>query len=111
MNKTNTIEVKVDLDDQNIPEQIQWKASAMQEEWTEAKAFVLALFDEKNKDTLRIDLWTKQMQMIEMDRFIYHILNSLSDTYVKSTNNTKLAGQIQEFARFFGQETQILKKS
>ena len=111
MKRTNNIELKIELDENNVPDKITWQASEAQPQWQNAKAFVLALFDEDKRDTLRIDLWTKDMQMIEMDRFVYHIINSLSDTYVKATNNHDLGNKIKSFAQFFGEETQILKKN
>jgi len=45
-----------------------------------------------------------------MDRFVYQALKSMGDTYHKATNNTKLANDIQRFAQYFGEETEIIKK-
>ncbi len=71
---------------------------------------LLALFDKDTKDTLKLDLWTKDFQTNEMDRLMYHTLRTLADTYYKATKNQTLANQMQQFAQFFGEETEILAK-
>ncbi|HNG90361.1 MAG TPA: gliding motility protein GldC, partial [Saprospiraceae bacterium] len=60
--------------------------------------------------TLRIDLWTKEMQVTEMDRFMYQILSSLSQTYLRATQNKALAEDMARFAHYFGQQTEIVPK-
>jgi gliding motility-associated protein GldC len=77
----------------------------------ECKAMLLSLFDKESKDTLKIDLWTTEMQVVEMDRFMYQTLRSLSDTYFKATQNKNLAVDMQRFVQYFGEETEILPKS
>jgi gliding motility-associated protein GldC len=74
----------------------------------ECKAMVVALFDKEHRDTLRIDLWTKEMQVMEMDRFMYQILRSLGDTYFRATQNKDLAEDLARFAQHFGEKTEIL---
>jgi gliding motility-associated protein GldC len=109
---TSEIKIKVGLDAEKVPVSIDWSASDMHPNGaTEAcKAMMIALFDDAHKDTLRIDLWTKDMQVIEMDRFMYRILQSLSETYLRATNNRNMAEQMAQFAHYFGQETEIIEK-
>jgi gliding motility-associated protein GldC len=104
------IQIDVALDDDKVPERITWKATDQVEAGTEAKAFLLAFFDKESRDTLKIDLWTKEMQVFEMDRFFYNTLKSLADTYFRATGNEKLAGAMQQFARYFGEEVEIVPK-
>jgi gliding motility-associated protein GldC len=108
---TSEIKITVGLDGEKVPVHIDWSASDMHPEGTteECKAMVIALFDEAHKDTLRIDLWTKDMQVVEMDRFMYRILQSLSETYLRATNNRNLAEQMAQFAHYFGKETEIIE--
>lgn len=109
---SSKIEIRVTLDNSQVPERLEWKADqGASPEWQEAKAFILGIFDEKSRDTLKIDLWTKNFQMIEMDRFMYHHIRSLADTYLKATNNKEIAEQMQQFAKYFGEKTQIIKAS
>ncbi len=109
---TSEIKIKVGLDAEKVPVRIDWSASDMHPEGVteECKAMMIALFDEAHKDTLRIDLWTKDMQVIEMDRFVYRVLQSLSETYLRATNNRQMAEHMAQFAHYFGQETEVVPK-
>jgi gliding motility-associated protein GldC len=86
-----------------------WGASERNEgKLDECKAMVVALFDKEHRDTLRIDLWTKEMQVQEMDRFMYQILRSLSKTYLDATKNKDLAEDMAKFAHHFGLKTAVI---
>lgn len=76
----------------------------------QCKAFLLSIYDEASKDTLKIDLWTTTMQVDEMDSLMFHTLRSLADTYYRATNNKNLAAAMQQFAQYFGEETQLISK-
>lgn len=107
MNKE--IKITVSLDDKNMPEKITWDATDNPKPKV-CKAMLLSLFDDENRDTLKIDLWTKEMQMVEMDRFMYQNLKALADTYFRATKNNELATQMRQFAQFFGEETKSIAK-
>jgi gliding motility-associated protein GldC len=103
------IRINVTLDSDKIPERITWSASDQgPDSESEAKAILLSLFDNQQKDTLKIDLWTKDMQVNEMDRFFYNTLKALADTYVRATGNEKLAGAMQQFAAYFGEQSEVI---
>ena len=72
------------------------------------KAMLLSVFDMDRKETLKIDLWTKDMQVQEMDRFVFQTLRGMTDTYAKATNNAALANQMAKFVEYFGQQTGII---
>lgn len=110
--KTSDITIRVGLDEHRMPVRIQWRASDMHPEGTleECKAMAVALFDKEHRDTLRIDLWTNELQILEMDRFMYQILRSLSQTYLKATQNKELAEDMAKFAQYFGEKTEVLPK-
>ena len=84
----STIAVDIELDDKKMPIGISMKDPSQS---VECKAMMLAFFDKKSKDTLRIDLWTKEMQVLEMDKFFFESLRSMADTYVKATRNKELS--------------------
>ena len=110
-NKKSQINIEVTLDDNQVPDQIHWSATDQKGSGpAEAKAILLALFDKEHLDTLKIDLWTKDMQVAEMDRFFYNTLKSMADTYMRATGNNQLAGAMQQFAVYFGGETEIIPK-
>ena len=110
-NKKSQIKIDVTLGENRIPEEISWSALDQNQIDQKAKAMLLALFDEENKETLKIDLWTKDMQVVEMDRFFYQTLRGLAETYFRATNNQKLAGAMQQFAQYFGEETEIISRA
>ena len=68
--KKSEIKFVITLDKENIPEKIEWIAEdSLSDSLSETKSISLSLWDEKKKNTLRIDLWTKEMQTDEMKRF------------------------------------------
>ncbi len=110
--KKSNINIEIGLDEERMPVDIKWNASDGPDGpgRKAAKAFLLSIFDKHSKDTLRIDLWTKEMQVIEMDRFMFQTLRALADTYFKATQNAKLAADMQRFVQYFGEETEIIPK-
>lgn len=74
----------------------------------ECKAFLLSLFDKEYKDTFKIDLWTQEMQVVEMDRFMFQTLRALAETYYRATKNEQLANAMMGFSDYFGEQTGIL---
>ncbi|MGE5355883.1 MAG: gliding motility protein GldC [Deltaproteobacteria bacterium] len=109
MNK-NRITIDIELDENRLPEIIKWNSDINSGDFKISKAFFLSIFDKAEKDTLEIDLWTKDMQVIEMDRFVFQTINSLSDMYFRATKNSNLANTMKNFAYFFGEETKIISK-
>ncbi|MBX2962697.1 MAG: gliding motility protein GldC [Cyclobacteriaceae bacterium] len=93
MRKT-TINFTVELDSNNIPDKILWDASDKPDAApTETKAISLALWDEQQKNTLRIDLWTKDMPVDEMKRFYIDCLGGLAQTILTSTGDEFLSSE------------------
>jgi gliding motility-associated protein GldC len=110
MAKTSSINIQVNLDDKNVPDRIKWNSSDGGNVDEESKGMLLALFDKKSLDTVKIDIWTKEMQVVEMDRFFFQTLKGLSDTYFKATNNSELASAMRQFVQYFGEQTEIIPK-
>ncbi len=105
------IRIEIGVDENNTPEQITWRAEGPEgPQENTSKAMLLSFFDEATKDTFKIDLWTKDMQVAEMDRFFFHSLKALGETYFKATRNEKLANAFQSFVHYFGEETKIIPK-
>lgn len=111
--KESKIEISVGLDESQVPVRIMWKAEDNPEsdQPLEAKGMLLSFFDKQSRDTLRIDLWTTDLQIMEMDRMIYHTLKGLSESYFKATGNNELASQMMQFAKYFGEKTEVLPPS
>jgi len=109
INKKSTIYLEIGLDEDSVPAQIKWKSDdKVGNDFVEAKAFLLSIFDKEHRDTLKIDLWTKEFQIEEMDRMMYYTLKGLADSYHKATNNKELANEMQKFIQYFGERTKIV---
>jgi gliding motility-associated protein GldC len=107
--KKSRIIIEIELDEKKVPENISWKAEDdADNDFRQSKAFILSLFDKESKDTLQMDLWTKEMQVIEMDRFVFQTLNSITDMYFRATRNTDLANNMKGFCNYFGEKTGII---
>jgi gliding motility-associated protein GldC len=108
--KSSSIHIRVGLDEQEYPAEIEWHSDENPSEKQLCKAMLLSLFDAENRETVKIDLWTSDMQVMEMDRFFFQTLRAMADTYHKATRNHKLATAMQQFVQYFGEETEILPK-
>jgi gliding motility-associated protein GldC len=107
--KTAQIIVNIDLNEENLPINIHWNASDAPTDGSKiCKAVSLAFFDRIEKDTLRMDLWTKDMQIDEMDKFFFQMLYTMADTYNNSTKNHELANEMKNFALHFGKTTKVI---
>lgn len=106
--KQTEIKLQIDLDENHVPEKIYWSADdAQQSEKQEAKAILLSLWDPKEKNTLKIDLWTKEMTIDEMKIFFHQTLLTMTDTLIKSTGEDKMAGDMRDFCEYFAEKMGI----
>src|SRR6187402_3519582 len=97
---TSTISINVELDNDKVPHQINWKASDSTIEQTQqARAMMLAFWDGTDKSALRIDLWTKEMMVDEMADFFYQTLITMADTYNRATQQQALVDDMKQFAK------------
>ncbi|MCO6485674.1 MAG: gliding motility protein GldC [Saprospiraceae bacterium] len=107
--RESQIRIDVGLNAAQLPVQIRWEADDQDTNGpVDCKAVLLSLFERESKETLRIDLWTQDMQIAEMDRLIFHTIRSLADTYLKASQHVDLAREFQAFAHYFGEKTGII---
>jgi len=98
----SNINIQVELDNEKMPETIEWNApDGGVEEPQKAKAILLGLWDGEEKSALRIDLWTKKMMVDEMNDFFYQTIHGMADTYLRATKNEALANELKTFAKDF----------
>ncbi|MFO7799269.1 gliding motility protein GldC [Rhodohalobacter sp.] len=106
--KNKKIEIEVELDEKNIPENIQWSATDLQGyDEANCRAMILALWDHQRKDTLRLDLWTKDMTVDEMKIFFHQTLVTMADTLEKSINDPRISGDMRDFCAYFAEKMEI----
>lgn len=90
--KKSTINFTVHLDTNNVPEKILWDATDKPEAGpSETKSISLALWDHQEKNTLRIDLWSKDMPVDEMKRFYVDCIGGLAQSMLSSTGDEVMA--------------------
>ena len=82
--KTTEIKFEIALDENNVPEKIVWNAKD-NGKTAEAKAMILSVWDKEERNTLRIDLWNKEMEVDEMKRFVHQTILTLADSFEKAT--------------------------
>ena len=98
----STITIKVKLDEEKIPQQIEWNATGTTTEHTQqAKGLMLAFWDGEEKTAMRIDLWTKEMMVDEMTDFFYQTLMTMADSYNRATQHQELVEEMKKFAHEF----------
>ncbi|MDA9663601.1 gliding motility protein GldC [bacterium] len=98
----------LDLDVNNIPKNIIMNSSDNQAKDVSLKSLMIAGWDEKTKETLRVDLWTKDMMIDEMYVMYHQTLISMANTLEKSTGHNKLADALKDYCAFFAEETKII---
>ncbi len=92
--KKSTINFTVHLDKQNVPEKIFWDATEKPDPGlTETKSISIALWDHKEKNTLRIDLWSKDMPVDEMKRFYIDCIGGIAQSILSSTGDETMANE------------------
>ena len=105
INKTADIHVRVERDAADDINSIRWSATdAPAPGPQDARAMILALWDADSRNSLRIDLWTKQMTVEDMNDFFFQTLLTMADTYRNATNNDELMSDIKHFAREFAEK-------
>lgn len=100
MTKKSAINFSIQMDENNIPEKIEWNAEGSDKDGDNStKSIMLALWDEEENNTLRIDLWTKEMMVDEMKKFTCQNIITMADSFERSTGETAVAEEIREFGK------------
>ncbi|OCB74497.1 gliding motility protein GldC [Flavobacterium crassostreae] len=112
MSDKNRSEIKflVELDTNRVPEKLLWSAKDGGVELEEAKAIMLSVWDSKAKESMRIDLWTKEMPVDEMKIFFHQTLVAMSDTFHRATGDEKMAATMKDFCDYFAEKLELTSK-
>ena len=113
MSNKNTSEIKflIELDENRVPEKLMWSAKDGGVELEEAKAIMLSIWDSKAKESMRIDLWTKDMPVDEMKIFFHQTLVAMSETFKRATDDEKMADTMKDFCDYFAEKLDLKKQS
>jgi len=109
MSESKIISLRVDLDDAQVPEKFAWRVEGIQEEWIEAKAFMLSVYEAASGDVMKMDLWAKEFFVEDMNRLVYFSMQSICDAYFRATSNAELSNEFRSFVEHFGRSTGLVK--
>jgi gliding motility-associated protein GldC len=109
--KTSLISIEVTVDENKVPEKIIWSAPDGGVENEMAQAMLLALWDGQNQETLRMDLWVKEMPVDQMKMFFHQTFLTMSDTYLRATQDEKMASTMKDFCDYFAEKINLKKDS
>ena len=76
---------------------ISWNATEKGDDQPEeTKSISISLWDHNQKNTMRIDLWTKDMPVDEMKRFYIDCLGGLAQSVLNSTGDEFMSQQMND---------------
>ncbi|SHG38172.1 protein involved in gliding motility GldC [Salegentibacter echinorum] len=107
--KKSDINIEVLTDENKVPEEITWSAEDGNVYKEDAKALMLSVWDSKAQETLRIDLWTKDMPVDEMKKFFHQTLVSMSNTFHRATQDEKMTATMKDFCDYFAEKLEITR--
>lgn len=94
--KKSEIKIIIELDDKQVPEKILWEATDGPSDRLQATdAISIAIWDHVQLNTMRMDLWTKEMPVLEMKRFFIEAIGGMADTLENATSDAKMAQMIR----------------
>jgi gliding motility-associated protein GldC len=102
------IKIKVALDVNHVPEKMSWSATDAGVENQDCKALLLSVWDSKEKNALRIDLWTKDMSIDDMKIFFHQSLMTMADTFEKATGEKNICEDLRDYCYHFAEKMKII---
>jgi gliding motility-associated protein GldC len=105
--KKSEINIEVITDENHVPEELYWTAEDGNVYKEEAKALMLSVWDSSTQETLRIDLWTKDMPVDEMKKFFHQTLVAMSNTFNRATQDEKMTATMQDFCDYFAEKMNL----
>lgn len=106
--RTSEIVLKVGLNENNLPLGIKWSSEDGNIKDSPAKALLLSIWDPKENNTMKIDLWTKEMSVEEMKQFFHQTLLTLADTFEKATGEKNISEDLRDYCLHFAEKMQIM---
>lgn len=113
MQRNTTITLSVSLDENQTPESMDWSAPDGGVKQQPMDAFFLSTWNKESQESARIDLWTKEMPVDQMQVFVHQTLVGIRESYLRATEDAQMAEAMQQFCDFFAAERQLkdVKKS
>lgn len=93
--RKSEIKLVVELDEQQVPEKIYWDADDNPNDVPqETKSISLSLWDHVAKNTMRIDLWSKDMPVDEMKRFYIDCIGGMAQSALTATGDEVISSKL-----------------
>lgn len=102
--KKSEINFKIELDNKNVPETIQWDATDKPGAMDHTKAISIGIWDDMEKNTMRLDLWTKDMPMHEMKMFYVDALGGMAQSILSATGDEQMSKSINDLCDTLGKQ-------
>jgi len=106
---TSEIKLSIELDENRVPEKLSFTAADGGVENQDSKAMMLSVWDADKQESLRIDLWTKDMPVDQMKIFFHQTLVSMSESYQRATQDEKMALTMKDFCDYFAEKLELKK--
>lgn len=106
--KTSEIKIQIGLNENNLPIQMKWSAQDGDMKDAPAKAMLLSLWDPTQNNTMKVDLWTKDMSVEEMKQFFHQTLLTLSETFERATGEHAICEDLRDYCYHFADKMNIL---
>ncbi len=101
------IEIQVKTDENKLPTDLLWKAEGKTDPES-AKAMFLSLWDGEAKNTMKIDLWVKDMSIEEMKQFFHQTMLTMADTFERATGETNICEDLRDYCFHFAEKMKIM---
>lgn len=108
MSKKSQIIIDVETNENNVPEKLMWTAQDGGVDQAAAKALMLAIWDEKEQNTMRIDLWNKEMTVEEMKQFFHQTLLTMADSFERATGEHNITEDLRDYCLHFADKMNIM---
>ena len=108
MSKASQIKIDIVTNENNVPETITWSAEDGGVDNAVAKAMILALWDESDQNTMRIDLWNQEMTVDEMKKFFHQTLLTMADSFERATGESNISEDLRDYCYHFATKMNIL---
>ena len=107
MKRKTQITLTVTLDENNTPEVMEWSAPDGGVKAQSMEAFFLSTWDKVAQESARIDLWSKEMPVDQMQVFVHQTFIGIRASYLKATEDAQMGEAMQQFCDFFASERNL----
>jgi len=98
--RKSEIKFTVELDSKNVPDRITWEATESPSgKAEETKAIAIALWDNSQRNTMRIDLWAKDMNTDDMKQFSIETIAGIAETIKTATGDEVMFNEMQALCK------------